>query len=345
MHGAGDLTTLDEKRDSAKLFHGWIVLDKPVGLGSTQAVSAVKRALRDAGAPKMKVGHGGTLDPLASGVLPIAIGEATKLAGRMLDATKVYDFTIRFGEQTDTLDREGEVVATSDARPRLAQVEAVLSSFTGEIEQVPPAYSALKIDGKAAYARARAGEVLEMKSRRVTVHALGLGSREENPHPDLLPQAGEEEWAAIREPSPARGRGLGEGLPSITLSATVSKGTYIRSLARDIAVALGTVGHVSMLRRTRAGPFSIEQAISLDFLHEAAKARQLDGAVRPLMAALDDIPALPVTPGQAQLLRQGQKLAGFPAPPGLCLACSDGSPVALVEATADGLKVVRGFNL
>ena len=146
------------------MLHGWIILDKPVGLGSTTAVSAVKRILREAGEPKTKVGHGGTLDPLASGVLPIALGEATKLAGRMLDATKAYDFTIRFGEETDTLDAEGEVVATSDVRPTLEQIEAVLPRFTGEIEQVPPAYSALKIDGKAAYARARAGEEVELKT-------------------------------------------------------------------------------------------------------------------------------------------------------------------------------------
>jgi tRNA pseudouridine55 synthase len=138
---------------------------------------------------------------------------------------------------------------------------------------------------------------------------------------------------------------LASSADEATLSATVSKGTYIRSLARDIARALGTVGHVAMLRRTRAGPFGLETAISLDFLANAAKARQLDGAVLPLNAALDDIPALPVTPGQAQLLRHGQKLAGFPAVPGLQLATEEGTPVALVEASADGLRVVRGFNL
>jgi len=294
------------------LISGWIILDKPLGLGSTQAVSAVKRALREAGEPKTKVGHGGTLDPLASGVLPIALGEATKVAGRMLDATKAYDFTIRFGEETDTLDAEGQVVGTSDVRPTLAQIEAILPSFTGEIEQVPPAYSALKVEGKAAYARARAGEEVEMKRRTVTIHELHL---------------------------------LQSAPDAITLSATVSKGTYIRSLARDIAHALGTVGHVTYLRRTRAGPFRLESAISLDFLGEAAKARDLTRAVLPLEAALDDIPALPVTPDQARLLRHGQRLGGFPVTPGLSLATSDGIPVALVEAAADGLKVVRGFNL
>src|SRR4051794_27286482 len=156
------------------MLNGWIILDKPVGLGSTTAVSAVKRILREAGEPKTKVGHGGTLDPLASGVLPIALGEATKLAGRMLGATKGYEFTIRFGEQTDTLDAEGQVVATSEVRPTPERVEAVLPRFTGEFEQLPPAYSALKVEGKPAYARARAGEHLEMKVRRVTVHELSI---------------------------------------------------------------------------------------------------------------------------------------------------------------------------
>jgi tRNA pseudouridine55 synthase len=298
------------------MLNGWIILDKPVGLGSTTAVSAVKRILRQAGEPKTKVGHGGTLDPLASGVLPIALGEATKLCGRMLDAIKAYDFTITFGEETDTLDAEGETIARSDTRPTQDEVKAILPRFTGEIEQVPPAYSALKIDGKAAYARARAGEELEMKARRATVH-------------QLLPA----------------GEAGGELMDEVTLSALVSKGTYIRSLARDIAHALGTVGHVSYLRRTRAGPFGLSRAISLDFLEEAAKARALTRTVLPLDAALDDIPALPVTPDQARLLRHGQMLFGFPAKPGLQLATSEGTPVALVEASADGLRVVRGFNL
>ena len=293
------------------MLHGWVILDKPVGLGSTTSVSAVKRILREAGEPKTNVGHGGTLDPLASGVLPVALGEATKLCGRMLNATKAYDFTIRFGEETDTLDAQGKVIATSDADPDRDQIEAVLPRFTGTIQQVPPAYSALKIGGKAAYARARAGEDVQLQARPVTVHEL-----------KLLP-----------------------GADPITLSATVSKGTYIRSLARDIAHALNTVGHITMLRRTRAGPFGLDQAVSLDFLEETAKARQLTRTVMPLTAALDDIPALRVTSRQAELLRYGQRLAGFPAQPGLQLATWEGTPVALVEALADGLRVVRGFNL
>ena len=309
------------------MLHGWIVLDKPLGMGSTTAVGAVKRLLREAGEPKTRVGHGGTLDPLASGVLPIALGEATKLAGRMLDATKAYEFTIRFGEETDTLDAEGKVVATSEVRPTLEQVEAILARFTGPIEQVPPAYSALKIGGKAAYSRARAGETLEMKPRRVSVHSLRVS-------------------ASPREPNDlTRRRGGAEEFDEVTLEAEVSKGTYIRSLARDIAHALGTVGHVSYLRRTRAGPFSLDRAVSLDFLVRYAKARQLTRAVLPLQAALDDIPALPVTSRQAELLRHGQRLAGIPAPPGVSMAMLEETPVALVEATADGLTVVRGFNL
>ena len=298
--------------------HGWIVLDKPFGIGSTQCVSAVKRALREDGQPRTKVGHGGTLDPLASGVLPIALGEATKLAGRMLDATKTYEFTIKFGEETATLDAEGAVIATSEHRPTVADIEAVLPRFTGAIEQIPPAFSALKIAGKPAYARARGGEAVEMKPRQVTIHQLSV--------------------------RPERSGGA-EELEEITLAAAVSKGTYIRSLARDIAAALETVGHVSMLKRTRAGPFGLETAISLDKLADLAKARTLDGAVLPLVAGLDDIPALPVTPEQALLLHHGQRLVGTPAEPGLHLAMDGETPVALVEVSAGDVRVVRGFNL
>jgi tRNA pseudouridine55 synthase len=296
---------------------GWLVIDKPVGLGSTDIVSKVKRALREGGYPKVKVGHGGTLDPLASGVLPVALGEATKLAGRMLDADKVYEFTIRFGEETDTLDAEGAVVATSEVRPTPEQVETVLERFRGEIEQVPPAYSALKLEGRRAYDLARAGEAPELKARTVTVHSLnraGLDSR-------------------LR------------GKDEVTLIACVSKGTYIRSLARDIARALESVGHVTMLRRTKAGPFTLERAISLDKMGELAKARQLEQALLPLAAGLDDIPALSVTPDQARLLRQGRKLAGIAAKPGLYLATESSVPVALVELSEGELRVVRGFNI
>ena len=330
---------------------GWIIIDKPVGIGSTGCVGLVKRALRDAGEAKTKVGHGGTLDPLASGVLPIALGEATKLAGFMLDATKAYDFTIRFGAQTDTLDLEGTVIATSDHRPTLAEIEAALPTFTGLIEQIPPAYSALKVDGKRAYDRARAGEEVVLKSRSVTVHTLKVlptGSGGEGDHSNsgegvLLESFANPSTILRMVPLPVRADGV--ELTSITLSATVSKGTYIRSVARDLALALGTVGHVTMLRRTRAGPFDLSQAISLDFLDRAARSRELDGAVLPLIAGLDDIPALPVTSDDARMLRVGQRLAGNPAAPGLYLATDAHRPVALVEVAAGDVKVVRGFNI
>jgi tRNA pseudouridine55 synthase len=297
---------------SVSVPHGWIVLDKPHGLGSTQAVSAVKRALRTAGLPKAKVGHGGTLDPLATGVLPIAIGEATKLCGRMLDASKVYDFTVHFGVETDSLDLEGDVIATSDVRPTRAAVEAVLAQFTGPISQVPPAYSAIKVDGQRAYDLARAGEEVVLKARDVIIHDLTLR--------DMVDQAA-------------------------TLRAYVSKGTYIRSLARDIARALGTVGHVTMLRRVKAGPFVLENAISLDILDEHARAQSLGDLVLPLRTALVDIPALALDTGQAAALRQGRVLSGVAAPDGLHLATWDDVPVALVDVLGGTVKVDRGFNL
>ena len=317
--------------------NGWIILDKPVGLGSTQAVGAVKRVCREAGLGKVKVGHGGTLDPLASGVLPIALGEATKLCGRMLDASKIYDFTIAFGTQTEGLDAEGEVVATSDVRPALAEVEAVLPSFTGPIEQVPPAFSAIKIDGQRAYDLARKGEAVEMKARAVTIHSL----RHAGLDPASIPVG--EKWA----PDQVRGDESGGGrLDSITLSAHVSKGTYIRSLARDIAHAVGTVGHVTMLHRTKAGPFALEQAISLDKLNAFGQGAAQSEIFLPLEAGLVDIPALNLSPEAAGAIRQGRVWTGGSTDDGLYWGRdSDMRPVALIEALAGTLKVVRGFNL
>ncbi|KQN05307.1 tRNA pseudouridine(55) synthase TruB [Sphingomonas sp. Leaf25] len=295
--------------------HGWIIIDKPVGPGSTQVVSAVKRALRHGGYGKYKVGHGGTLDPLASGVLPVAVGEATKLAGRMLDASKTYDFTIRFGSQTDTLDLEGKVIAESPVRPTRAAIENVLARFTGPIEQVPPAYSALKVDGERAYDLARKGEEVVLATRAVTIHDLQIVAAD------------------------------GDPLEDVTLTAYVSKGTYIRSLARDIALALGSVGHVTMLRRTKAGPFTLESAISLDKLAEMGQGRTLEETLLPLGVGLDDIPALSLDADQAGRLRQGLRLIGFAATDGLGFATLDDVPVALVETLAGETRVVRGFNL
>jgi len=314
------------------MLSGWIILDKPIGLGSTQAVSAVKRNLREAGLSKgrksgIKVGHGGTLDPLASGVLPIALGEATKLTGRMLDADKAYDFTVRFGEETDTLDLEGAVIASSPVRPTHAEVLAVLPQFTGPLAQVPPAYSALKVDGERAYDLARAGHVVELASRDVTIHALDLLGSEPVGVQDGADQAG-----AAR-------------LAEVTLRAAVSKGTYIRSLARDIAQALGTCGTVTMLRRTKAGPFALGHAITLDKLNEIGKGAPLEHALLPLEAGLDDIPAIDLDPEQARAVRQGRVLTGLPLRDGLHWARLGNTPVALLELSGGDARVSRGFNL
>ena len=292
--------------------HGWIILDKPLGLSSAQGVAAVKRIARQAGHPKLKIGHGGTLDPLASGVLPIAIGEATKLTGRLLNAVKAYRFTVAFGTATATDDAEGETVATSHVRPSEDAVASALAGFTGPIVQVPPAYSALKVDGQRAYALARAGETVELAPREVTIHELTL-----------------------------------EGFDgdSATLAVTCSKGTYVRSLARDLARALGSVGHVSMLRRTKAGPFAEAQAISLDKLEALGHSRALEQALLPLTAGLDDIPVLAVDPTEAALLRQGRFLRGRSVQPGLHVATDGSVPVALVDVSTDEVRVVRGFNL
>ena len=337
--------------------HGWIILDKPLGLGSTQAVAAVKRNLRAAGFGKIKVGHGGTLDPLASGVLPIAIGEATKLAGRMLDASKEYVFTVQFGVETDTLDLEGKVIATSDVRPSREEIEAILPRFTGPIEQVPPAYSALMVDGQRAYALARAGEVVELKSRNVTVFSLeilpgtGRGTADEvgggggSPPAQHLAESPLHHPAALARHAPHSAPPPRSGEDQVTLTAHVSKGTYIRSLARDIARALGTVGHVTMLRRLRAGPFGLDQAISLDNLNDVGKGAPLENVLLPLEAGLVDIPALILSPEQASMVRQGRVLTGQPHDDGLYWARKGNVPLALMELSGGNATVVRGFNL
>lgn len=291
--------------------HGWIILDKPLGLSSAGGVGAIKRLLREGGFAKTKIGHGGTLDPLATGVLPIALGEATKLAGRMLDATKGYSFTIAWGTSTATDDAEGAVTATSPLRPAAAAIRAVLPQFTGCIVQTPPAYSALKVGGERAYKLARAGETVVLAERQLTIFALHL---------------------------------LAARADAADFAVTCSKGTYVRSLARDIALALGTVGHVAALRRTRAGPFMLDAAISLDKLAALLQAGD-EQAILPLTAGLDDIPALPVTPEDAALLKQGRPLPGHPASHGLYLATDGPVPVALVDVSSAAIRVVRGFNM
>lgn len=251
---------------------GWINLNKPLGMSSAQAVGKVKWLLKP-----QKIGHAGTLDPLATGVLPLALGEGTKCVNLLMDAKKIYEFSVTFGEQRATGDAEGEVVATSDKIPTEDEIRAVLLRFTGEIEQMPPTFSALKVGGKRAYELARAGETVELKARPVTIYALEfLGKEGEVAH----------------------------------FRAKVSKGTYIRSLGQDIAVAAGSVGYIARLHRAAVGPFTDKDAISLDFLEESAHNAAPTGDVPgllPLRVALDDIPAISLTAQQAQTLRHGQQ--------------------------------------
>ncbi len=290
---------------------GWVVLDKPVGLGSTPAVGRVRRLY---GA--QKAGHGGTLDPLASGVLPIALGEATKTVPFVMDGRKEYRFTLRFGEARATDDAEGAVIATSDSRPSDDAIEAVLAAFIGDVEQMPPAYSALKIDGRRAYDLARAGEAVDLKPRTVSIRRLALVGRPEADHADFVVECG--------------------------------KGTYIRSLGRDMAAALGTVGHLSALRRTAAGPFREEAAISLSKLEALGHIPALFGVLAPVSTALDDIPALALTEAQADRLRQGQPvILPRDAPPSDTLVRAElgATLVALARSDGSALRPVRVFNL
>ena len=290
---------------------GWVILDKPEGLGSTPAVGRVRRLF---GA--QKAGHGGTLDPLASGVLPIALGEATKTVPFVMDGRKEYRFTLRFGEARSTEDREGEVTAKSEVRPEDAAIAAALPAFHGEIEQMPPVFSALKVDGRRAYDLARAGEAVELKPRRVLIERLEFLGRLDRDRADFVVACG--------------------------------KGTYIRSLGRDLAVALGTVGHLSMLRRTVAGPFREAAAISLPKLEALGHIPALFGALAPVATALDDIPALAVTEAQADRLRQGQPvLLTRDAPPSGALVRAELGDrlVALVRSDGAALQPVRVFNL
>ncbi len=301
---------MSSKRPKNKV-DGWVVLDKPLGMGSTQAVGKVRWLFS-----AEKAGHGGTLDPLATGVLPIALGEATKTVPFIMDGRKEYRFTLRFGEARSTDDGEGEVIATSDVRPTDEAIRAALGQFTGEIEQMPPAFSALKIGGQRAYDLARAGETVDLKPRTVTIDRLELLARPDADHADFVVGCG--------------------------------KGTYIRSLGRDLAKALGTVGHLSALRRTAVGPFRDEAAISLPKLEALGHNSRLLGALVPVATALDDIPALALTGTQADRLRHGQPvLLTRDAPPsGTLVRAESGSKlVALVRSDGAALQPVRVFNL
>ncbi|MFH3480046.1 MULTISPECIES: tRNA pseudouridine(55) synthase TruB [unclassified Xanthobacter] len=260
---------------------GWVLLDKPVGLTSTQAVTVVKRLF---GAKK--AGHAGTLDPLASGCLPIAFGEATKTVPYVMDGRKTYRFTVRFGIETDTDDAEGKEVASSDVRPADDEIVAALAQFHGEIMQVPPAYSALKIGGERAYDLAREGEEVKLEARPVSIFSLVMVERPDIDHAVLEAQCG--------------------------------KGTYVRAIARDLGRLLGTRGHVSALRRTSVGPFLEEDLVPLDELRERADVgdEALMEALDPVEFALEEVPQISVTPPDAHRLRCGQSviLRGRDAP-------------------------------
>jgi tRNA pseudouridine55 synthase len=307
------------RRKRGQAISGWINLDKPYDLTSTHAVGRIRR-LFDA----QKAGHAGTLDPLATGVLPIALGEATKTVPFLVDADKAYRFTIAWGRTTATYDREGETIAQSDVRPTVAEVEAVLPRFIGEIDQVPPAYSAIKVDGERAYDLARAGETVELASRKVTVFDARVAEAPDGDH--------------------------------VTLEIECGKGTYVRAMVRDIAEALGACGHVSALRRTRVGQFTEQSAVALELLEDLSYEARQSEALLPVETALDDIPVLAVTDEDAFRLKQGRSVVLVPRQveavkarlkPGsrTVSAMAGGSMVALCEMRAGRLEPSRVFNL
>lgn len=303
--------------------NGWLILDKPEGLTSTQALGKARRIL-DA----RKVGHAGTLDPLATGVLPLAFGEATKTVPYMQDASKTYEFTVTWGAETNTDDCEGEITQTSDTRPKESDILQALSSFQGEIEQTPPQYSAIKIDGQRAYKLARAGEDVDIPPRKVFVYDLQV---------------------------------ISLSMEEVTFTCTCSKGTYIRSIARDLGRKLECLGHISQLRRTAVGIFDENAAISLDELQEIVHSATPTEALLPVEAPLDDIPALFLTEPEASRLRHGQSIvlfskdaqnrmnaAGLDAKREkntVVLVRTDHKPVGLAEISGAEVKPVRILNV
>ncbi|MAF97583.1 MAG: tRNA pseudouridine(55) synthase TruB [Micavibrio sp.] len=310
------------RRKKGEKIDGWINLDKPLELSSTQAMAKVRRALN-----AQKAGHAGTLDPLASGILPIALGEATKTIPYIQDGMKTYEFTVSWGEQRSTDDSEGDVIASSDVRPSLEQIKGALPAFIGEIEQIPPKFSAIKIDGERAYDLARDGEDFEIKAREVYIGSVELVEAREH-EADLVMSCG--------------------------------KGTYVRALARDLALKLGTYGYVSALRRTRVGPFNAQEALTLEKL--LAKIEELGDsaatldALQPLETALDDIPAFAIKEDEAVRIRNGNEITLISKPDferlakaGIenedeALATYKGKALALVYRDGPKLKPFRVFN-
>ena len=314
------------RRKKGEDISGWIVLDKPEALTSTQAVSAVRRVFN-----AQKAGHAGTLDPLASGVLPIALGEATKTVPWLMEAEKTYLFTIKWGVSTDTQDREGKAIAESEVRPSPEAVAAALEDFVGEIEQVPPQYSAVKVDGERAYDLARAGETLDLQARPVIVHEAALvGS---------------------------------DGADYAHIRTRCGKGFYIRALVRDLAAKLGAEGHVWRLRRTAVGPFNEANSVTLDALQDLGHKGAASERLRPVETALDDIPALAINGEDAFKLRQGRPIILLPHvmenlkpkfrdrtiagqdASRAALALFEGKAVALGDVRAGQFKPTRVFQL
>ncbi|MBK9080538.1 MAG: tRNA pseudouridine(55) synthase TruB [Hyphomicrobium sp.] len=304
------------RRKKGNPVHGWVVLDKPLNMTSTQAVGAVRRAFN-----AQKAGHAGTLDPLATGLLPIALGEATKTVPYAVDGEKAYRFTVRWGAETSTDDTEGPVVKSSEIRPERADIEAILPRFKGEIMQVPPAFSAIKVDGARAYDLAREGEDVVLAARPVIIERL-----------DLVDQTDAE---------------------TSVFEAECGKGTYVRSLARDMGRLLGCYGHVIALRRTRVGPFDEPRSVTLAAIDEASKLDDGGAALMKLLApvetALEDLPELIVSPSDAASLVRGQAvlIRGRDAPvlSGPAFATSKGRLIALGELDKGALHPTRVFNL
>jgi tRNA pseudouridine55 synthase len=296
-----------QRRSTRVDVNGWVCLDKPVGLTSTQAVAQVKHLLN-----AKKAGHAGTLDPLASGVLPIALGEATKTVPIVQDGVKVYRFGVQWGEETDTDDAEGRVIATSEFRPDAGAIAALLPGFIGVIHQVPPIYSALKIAGERAYDLAREGVDVVLSAREIVVHRLELLSSE----PDMA-----------------------------TFEAECGKGTYVRAIARDLGRLLGCYGHVVLLRRTRVGPFRADGAATLERLRDAAS---LSRDTQPVEAGLAELPCIPVDRDGAAVLRRGQKLlvrGGAVQAEGQAYAACFGTPIAFGAVEGGYFVPTRVFNL
>ena len=297
--------------------HGWLAVDKPQGITSSHVVNKLRRLFN-----AHKAGHGGTFDPLATGVLPVAFGEATKTVAYVMEGMKSYRFTLRFGEQRATDDAEGEVIATSDVRPTIDRIERALAGFIGDIDQIPPKFSAIKVNGLRAYDWARRDEAVDLSPRRIRIYDFNFVEMSDRDH--------------------------------AVFDVTSGKGAYMRSLARDLAHAVGSVGHVATLRRTAAGPFSQQAAVPLDVL-EGLTPDQAQNHLLPVETALDDIPALALTEPEARRLTSGQTVGLLPvarrshleAVPAETIVCAmlNDRAVALAEIKGAAIRPVRVFNL